>query len=37
MHSSFDFNALIQFLVALFNLFKDLFEKLTKKDETEAE
>lgn len=36
MHSSFDFNALIQFLTALFNLFKGLYEKLTKKEE-EAE
>ena len=32
MHSSFDFNALIQFLTALFNLFKDLFEKLNSKE-----
>ena len=37
MHSSFAFTALIQFLTALFNLFKDLYEKLTKKDETEGE
>jgi hypothetical protein len=33
MHSSFDFNALIQFLTALFNLFKDLYEKLTAEAE----
>lgn len=32
MHSSFDFNALIQFLTALFNLFKDLFEKFTAEE-----
>ena len=35
MHSSFDFNELIKFLTALFNLFKQLYENLTKKDESE--
>ena len=35
MHTSFDFNELIKFLSALFNLFKGLYEKLTAKAENE--
>lgn len=35
--SSFDFTALIEFLIQLFNAFKALFESLTKKEEAAVE